>query len=96
MSLYSRRVVVKGMQRLRARFGNRCAECGSTPSEDFELNRLEFAHVVTTGLNGRGRGSAERYYDILKNPGAYRLLCRPCHRRFDRERGPRLPKRCPF
>lgn len=84
MSIYSRRVITRGMTALRIRFGERCAKCGSR-------TELEFAHVVTTGLNGRGRGSAERYYDILRHPRAYRLLCRRCHRAFDREHGPKLP-----
>ena len=32
-----------------------------------------------TGLNGEGRGSAHRYYDIKKNILSYELLCEECH-----------------
>src|SRR5688572_10409501 len=42
--------------------------------------KLEFAHIKPTPLTGRGRGSTRRYYDIKRNPDAYRLLCwSPCH-----------------
>lgn len=46
-------------------------------------NELEFAHVQPTHLNGEGRGRAERYYDILHYPEAYRLLCRAHHTIYD-------------
>lgn len=61
---------------LRARYGGRCADCGAGA-------KLEFAHVSPTGLCGPGRGLRTRYFDILKNPECYVLLCRPCHRRRD-------------
>lgn len=65
-------------QRLLVRFGEVCtaAGCGSR-------HRLEFAHIAHTGLNGRGRGSRNRYYDILRHPECYRLLCRTHHRALD-------------
>ena len=77
------------MAELRAAFGGRCEECGSS-------SRLEFAHVISTGLNGRGRGMPQRVHDIRRHPECYRLLCRPCHLAFDREKGPALPEEVPF
>jgi hypothetical protein len=64
------------MDRLREWFGGRCVDCGST-------RRLEFAHVKPTGLCSRGRGKADRYHDIRKNPDCYALRCRRCHRSWD-------------
>jgi hypothetical protein len=58
------------------RFGGCCEVCGS-------FEHLEFAHKRGTGLNGIGRGSWQRINDVVKNPDAYRLLCKPCHRAFD-------------
>lgn len=43
--------------------------------------KLEFAHVVATGLNGRGRGMTERIRDVMQHPEAYLLLCKKHHRR---------------
>lgn len=77
------------LKRLRDRFGGSCAQCGRRES-------LEFAHVVVTGLHGRGRGSAHRYHDVRRHPESYRLLCRLCHLEFDRIQGPALPKEVPF
>ena len=45
---------------------------------------LEFAHLLPTGLNGRGRGKAKRVFDILKNPDSYILLSKKTHRYLDR------------
>lgn len=42
-------------------------------------SHLELAHVRPTGLHGRGRGMTERLRDVLHNPDAYRLVCRPHH-----------------
>lgn len=58
------------------RRGGACEECGST-------KQLEFAHTKPTGLQGMGRGFNERVLDVLRNPDAYRLLCRSCHMRLD-------------
>lgn len=44
---------------------------------------LQFAHLRPTGVVGRGRGSSVRARDIRRNPSAYALLCRECHRAFD-------------
>ena len=33
---------------------------------------------------GKGRGKLRRAYDVRNNPGAYILLCKPCHMTFDR------------
>lgn len=46
---------------------------------------VEFAHVKPTGLDGPGRGMERRYRDVLKNPDCYRVLCKECHRKADRE-----------
>ena len=64
------------MRDLRSAWGGRCARCAGTW-------RLEFAHLRPTGLEGRGRGCAERYYDIRKNADSYVLLCHGCHFRLD-------------
>lgn len=45
--------------------------------------RLEFAHKEKTKLSGRGRGRKERYYDILRYPWKYGLVCHECHNEFD-------------
>jgi hypothetical protein len=75
-----RRIERRNVQLLRDERGNRCRRCGSRV-------KLEFAHVQATALQGRSRGSIHRYYDIKKNPGAYELLCRDCHRDFDKRGG---------
>lgn len=66
------------MEELQTLFGGMCVNCGSK-------QELQFAHILPTRLCGRNsRGSSERYYDILKHPLAYVLLCRLCHNK----RGP--------
>lgn len=52
--------------------GGRCIECGAT-------DRLEFAHKKPTRLTGAGRGSKERYRDVLAFTPCYQLLRRDCH-----------------
>jgi hypothetical protein len=53
---------------------------------DLEIGeKLEFAHVLETALKGRGRGRKERYYDIIKNPDCYRLLCQFHYKEMDNE-----------
>ena len=47
------------------------------------VTRLEFAHLLPTKLKGEGRGARQRCLDILRNPHAYGLVCRTCHRRLD-------------
>lgn len=44
---------------------------------------MEFAHLAPTGLQGRGRGLRARVLDIERNPQAYALLCRHCHKGLD-------------
>lgn len=56
--------------------GNKCQNCGN-------IYALEFAHKKKTDLNGRGRGSNDRYLDVLRHPDSYILLCKPCHTDFD-------------
>lgn len=72
----------KQIDELKKRFGGKCFNCGSTVN-------LQFAHVKDTCLNGEGRGRKERYYDIIKNPECYTLLCggadnaSGCHQQYD-------------
>jgi hypothetical protein len=68
------------LARIKALFGDRCQQCGLSETEDV---RLEFAHVASTAVKGRGRGSYQRLRDVEKNPESYRLLCRPCHMDLD-------------
>lgn len=65
--------IAKKMVELRESRGNKCEVCGVTEG-------LEFAHVKETSLKGRGRGRKERYYDIIKNPESYKLVCSNCHK----------------
>ena len=69
--------LTENFNELRKEFGNRCEFCGYTSG-------LEFAHIVPTGLMGMGRGKKKRYYNIVNNKTDYLLLCKDCHRRFDR------------
>ena len=62
---------------LRKEFGNRCEFCGYT-------SELEFAHILPTGLMGMGRGKKKRYYNIVNHKPDYLLLCKDCHRKFDK------------
>lgn len=81
------------IDKLRIERGNECEECGVHQDKAKYLHRngLEFAHVITTSLNGRGRGRADRYHDIKKYPTHYKLMCRLCHLEFDNKKGPSLP-----
>jgi 5-methylcytosine-specific restriction endonuclease McrA len=69
--------------------GGACEECGT-------FLGLEFAHVKKTKVNGMGRGKWRRYYDVVRHPRSYRLLCSRCHDRMDgrkaRQRQADLPK----
>jgi len=60
-------------------YNKRCALCGVPDT----MNNLEFAHIRETGLTGRGRGRKERYYDIINNLDAYRLMHHDCHTYYD-------------
>lgn len=88
----------EAMEALRAERGNACERCGKPQSlAKFDhRNGLEFAHVITTAVNGRGRGLPQRYHDIKNNPTHYELLCRPCHLAFDEKQGPRLAQEVLF
>jgi hypothetical protein len=72
------------MDELRRQRGNRCEDCGRRARllKDGNSN-LEFSHLKPTGLFGKGRGRANRYHNIKKFPGHYRLRCRQCHRLAD-------------
>lgn len=67
------------LELLREARGGRCERCHSKRKKV-----LEFAHIKPTTLNGRGRGQSRRYLDIKRNPTSYRLLCKACHKLFDR------------
>jgi hypothetical protein len=75
-------LIRKQFDELKKLFGGKCWNCGSTAN-------LQFAHKKETGLNGRGRGRKERYYDIKKHPDCYILLCGGdtgdggCHQQYD-------------
>ena len=63
-------------KRLLQHYNNRCFFCGSA-------KELQFAHMRPTKLQGMGRGSMHRVYDIKNNLLNYELLCRECHESFD-------------
>ncbi len=52
----------------------KCGICG-------QKQKLQFHHIKPTSLNGDGRGSNHRYYDIVKHPEAYIPLCYFCHKK---------------
>jgi hypothetical protein len=52
----------------------KCGICG-------HKQRLEFHHIKSTKLNGEGRGSSLRAYDIIKHPDCYIPLCYFCHQK---------------
>jgi predicted restriction endonuclease len=58
--------------------GNKCKKKGC--NEQYEL---QFAHIKPTELNGRGRGRKERYYDVIRNPTSYLLMCKDHHEMYD-------------
>jgi len=65
---------------LREKRGNKCENCGKRGYVDKKGRpNLQFAHKEPTGLNGMSRGQTQRYYDILRNPDKYALLCKVCH-----------------
>jgi len=80
------------MARLREEWGGRCVmavECYGTREQE----RLEFAHLPgkPTGVEGRGRGRADRYHDVRKHPDSYVLICRDCHVVLDKRGGGARP-----
>lgn len=81
----------KYRQRLKTRavelIGDKCVFCGWKEG-------LEMAHVKETKLSGSSaRGMGQRYIDVIKNPDAYRRMCRRCHRVFDQLAALRVPER---
>lgn len=60
-------------------FGGICHSCGSP-------DNLEFAHKHGYDVLplGRGRGSYERLKSISEHSEAFLLLCKKCHRFYDR------------
>ena len=69
--------IKEAFKKLREEFGGACQKCGSKQD-------LEFAHIKPTNLSGWGRGRKERYYDIKKFKDHYQLLCKSCHKEFDK------------
>lgn len=76
MANYVNKWIKRKRQQLVADRGGECEECGSK-------EKMEFAHLGETGLYGAGRGRKERYYDVIRNPDKYKLLCQRCHKRLD-------------
>jgi hypothetical protein len=74
---YLGRWLKRKFDELREAFGGKCIFCGGT-------EKLEFAHIKETGLHGWSRGKAIRYYDILYHKDSYRLMCKECHKKFDK------------
>ena len=72
------RLIRRQLDALRAQRGGKCEVPGCEETEE-----LEFAHVKPTELKGRSRGRKERYYDIIKNPTCYRLICKGHHTMMD-------------
>lgn len=77
MMKYEGRWLAKKFEELKVLFGGKCIFCGTT----FEL---QFAHIKETGLFGWSRGKKARYYDILYHQDCYRLMCKKCHKLFDK------------
>ena len=77
-----RELVVSRGSRCEHRFpsSKRCIARGT------RSNPLEFAHLVSTGLKGEGRGQNHRIRDVLRHPDNYALLCRRHHIEHDRGR----------
>lgn len=56
------------------KFGYKCFDCGRKGTD--------FHHVEVTPLFGHDRGgSYYRAMDVRKNPDAYVLLCKKCHKK---------------
>lgn len=70
--------IKKKILELREKHGNKCHFKGC--EQQYEL---QFAHIRPTNLNGMGRGRNERYYDIIRNPDAYILMCKDHHEMYD-------------
>jgi len=72
------RMVNKLQKELIKLLGRDCRKCG-------HRSKLEFAHVRKTKLCGKtGRGKQARMYDVKNHLDCYILLCKPCHRQFDK------------
>lgn len=56
-------------KKLHSLYGNRCYFCSATTG-------LEFAHVLPTKLNGKGRGRSRRLIDVKHNTDKYLLTCK--------------------
>ena len=77
---YNRRYTFVRWLQLLEEYGNCCSVClGKVCNNE----KLEFAHIKPTGLNGMGRGKTIRMHDIIKNKDCYALMGQVCHRRYD-------------
>jgi hypothetical protein len=65
---------------LKIAFGGVCCKCAKIMC----FYPLEFAHIQETKLKGKGRGRKERIWDVIKNPWCYMLMCKDCHKWFDK------------
>lgn len=74
------RITKEHMLKLKLGFKNRCFECGICQED---IDKLQFAHIKPTKLNGEGRGIRHRYYDIKRNPDSYYLTCKSNHDKID-------------
>jgi hypothetical protein len=62
-------------------FGSKCEEC-----EEDDPQKLEFAHKAGFRVRiGGNRGKNQRIMAVKRNPEQFRLLCRPCHTKYDNE-----------
>ena len=66
----------KKILELREEFNWCCVWCG-------DICDLEFAHLESTGVDGKGRGRWKRYYDVKNHKDSFMLMCWDCHRDFD-------------
>jgi len=73
----------KAFKQLKEDFGSHCKLSESVFYYNQCEGKREFAHLHPTGLNGRSRGSYERYKDIITNKDCYILLCKKHHQMFD-------------
>lgn len=74
------KITKENMRKLKLSFKNRCFKCGICQED---IDKLQFAHIKKTKLNGMGRGINHRYYDIKNNPDSYILICKEQHDKMD-------------
>ena len=75
---WKRRKKAELRQQILDHYENKCRVPGCQTGQ-----KLEYAHIKATGLNGRGRGSWERIRDVIQNWDCYVLLCVAHHTDYD-------------